>query len=82
VRWDNALAAEAYEHAKKLARTNTFQHAPQDRHGENLAMMTISLSLADATRSWIAEKFLYEGERIGDEGNKQVGHYTQVNHNF
>jgi Cysteine-rich secretory protein family len=85
--WSDRLSADAKAWADHLARTATFDHAPdqpgKEPQGENLWMGTAkAYSPEDMVGSWIEERALFRPglfPKISSTGNWQdVGHYTQL----
>ena len=85
--WSVRLAAQAKLWADHLARTNSFEHAPEspgkDPQGENLWMGTLrAYTPEDMVGSWIDEKKQFKPglfPKVSTTGNWQdVGHYTQL----
>ena len=87
LRWDEALARDAAVYADRLARTNRFEHDPQQgrrpKQGENLWMGTRgAYSYREMIDLLVAErKYFRPGRfpgvsRTGDVSH--VGHYTQI----
>jgi uncharacterized protein YkwD len=81
--WSHSLAADAQKWADHMARTRTFEHAPQSAHGENLWMGTRGrYAFEEMVGSWIDEKSMYKpglfpnNTRTGQW--QDVGHYTQL----
>ena len=58
------------------------EHDTQDEHGENMGRSKGYLSMAEAPKNWIEEKYLYHGEAIGEGNFSKYGYYTQVGCNF
>ena len=85
--WSVRLSADAKTWAEHLARTNSFEHAPEKRggppQGENLWMGTArAYSPEDMVGGWIEEKAQFKlglFPKVTTTGNWQdVGHYTQL----
>ncbi|HMT43250.1 MAG TPA: CAP family protein [Chakrabartia sp.] len=83
--WSDRLARDARTWADTLARTDTFDHAPEGREpqGENLWMGTRdAYEPAEMVGLWLDERKLYRARRFPDvstTGNwRDVGHYTQL----
>ncbi len=81
--WDAKLASDAAAWAKHLAVTNSFDHAPQSAHGENLWMgSTSDYQPEEMVGAWVDERqFLRSGKfpNVSRTGNwADVGHYTQL----
>jgi Cysteine-rich secretory protein family len=85
--WSDKLAADARNWAGHLARTDSFEHAPDtpggEDQGENLWMGTAkAYSAEDMVGAWIAERTLFKSgpfPNISKSGNwADVGHYSQL----
>jgi Cysteine-rich secretory protein family len=81
--WSTALAKEAASWAQSLAKTNSFEHDTQDKHGENLWMGTKdSYSPEAMVGLWIDERAMFKPGRFPDVSTTgkwiDVGHYTQL----
>lgn len=83
--WSDRLARDAALWAKTLARTNSFEHAPEGKEaqGENLWMGTQgAYSLQEMVQLWVDEKSLYQPRKFPDVSKNgvwtDVGHYTQL----
>lgn len=83
--WSDRLARDAAVWARTLARTNSFEHAPEGKEvqGENLWMGTQgAYSTQDMVQLWISEKRLYQPRKFPDVSTSgvwaDVGHYTQL----
>lgn len=81
--WDANLARAAAVWAQNLARSNRFQHDPNNPDGENLWIGTKGMFPADQmVNAWIAEsQFFKPGifPNVSTTGNwYSVGHYSQM----
>lgn len=83
--WSDRLARDAALWAKTLARTNSFEHAPEGKEpqGENLWMGTQgAYAPQEMVKLWVDEKSLYQPRRFPDVSTNgvwtDVGHYTQL----
>jgi hypothetical protein len=83
--WSPALEASAARWAAHLAKTNSFEHAPQGQpdEGENLWMGTKgAYSPEDMVGLWIDEKRMFKRglfPNVSTTGQwSDVGHYTQI----
>jgi hypothetical protein len=86
LQWDDRLARHAKTWAEHLIRHGgALKHADnrQTGEGENLYWYWNSdrsheSSFKGAVESWNEERTLYRGQRIGEPGWSDWGHYTQV----
>jgi uncharacterized protein YkwD len=82
--WDDRLAADAANHAERLAQTRIFAHSTQlAGEGENLWMGTrLAYSYASMTGAWVDERRDYKNGRFPNLSMTgswhDVGHYTQI----
>ena len=85
--WDAALAQDAANYAREMARTGRFQHDRQEgiavRQGENLWMGTRdAFSHAEMSGSWIDEKRYFKRGLFPNSSTSgqwsDVAHYTQI----
>jgi uncharacterized protein YkwD len=81
--WDERLARSAIGWAHHLVRTDTFDHAPQKREGENLWMGSAgAYSTDEMVGDWIEEVRHFKPGRFPDVSKtskwSDVGHYTQL----
>jgi hypothetical protein len=81
--WDDGLARDAARWAETLASRNAFEHAPQNKQGENLWTGTAArYAPEEMVGSWIEERALFRHgplPRVSTTGRfEDVGHYTQL----
>ena len=74
--WSKELAAFAQEWADHLAATQTFNHRPNNKYGENIFMGSSNYTPMDASLGWYSEKKYYKYGKF--KGNPKTGHYTQM----
>ncbi|MCS7210015.1 MAG: CAP domain-containing protein [Chloroherpetonaceae bacterium] len=80
LQWSDKLSRYAQEWANELAKQGCkFAHRPSNQYGENLFMGTAGYyTIADAVRSWLSEKHLFEQDPSTHLSFRGVGHYTQI----
>jgi len=85
--WDVELVASARKYAEKLAKTNRFEHDPNNRgqaaEGENLWMGTRNaFSHDEMVNGWINERKDFKPGVFPDNSRTDnwgdIGHYTQI----
>ncbi len=81
--WNDVLAKHARDWAEKLAKNDSFEHAPQNAEGENLWSGTSGVfSAEEMVGLWVEEKKFFKPglfPNVSSSGNWiDVGHYTQL----
>ncbi|KAJ8324548.1 hypothetical protein QVD99_002565 [Batrachochytrium dendrobatidis] len=78
--WSASLEAMAYEWARHLSLTGSFEHSRQPSYGENLYQSNSANdeTCNQPTYSWFEEWRLYQGQPIGQGNPNLYGHYTQM----
>jgi Cysteine-rich secretory protein family len=81
--WNPVLAKEAAIWAAQLAKTNSFEHHGQEKHGENLWMGTKnSYTPEQMVGLWIDERQMFKAGQFPNISTNgkwiDVGHYTQL----
>lgn len=80
LQWSEKLAAFARDWANELARRGCkFFHRPNNSYGENLFIGTAGYyTVADAVKSWLSEKVIFDRDPSTHTSFRGVGHYTQI----
>jgi len=81
--WDERLAQSAENWAYHLVRTDSFDHAPQHKEGENLWMGSAgAYSTEEMVGDWISERKYFKPGTFPNVSKtskwSDVGHYTQL----
>ncbi|MBA0826965.1 hypothetical protein Goarm_011776 [Gossypium armourianum] len=75
--WDDQVAAYALAYAKQRIGDCNLVHS-EGPYGENIAMGSDDMSVADALKMWIDEKAYYDHRSNSCDVGEVCGHYTQV----
>ncbi len=78
LQWSPKLAQYAQHWAIILAKTQKFQHSPNQTYGENIYQSTFKPTAKDVVDSWASEEKYYHGEKISLNNYWIFGHYTQI----
>lgn len=83
LKWDVSLQRSSVAYARKLVRTNRFEHTKTRKYGENLWKGSGRVfTYTEMVRSWGSEKkFFKYGVNtfiVANSNWRQVGHYTQM----
>jgi pathogenesis-related protein 1 len=76
VTWSKDLAKSAQEWADHIAEIGKFEHRPEGKYGENLAVgATERYGAREAAAIWLKDRQAYDA---GNRELEKVGHYTQM----